>query len=355
MQRPTDRDERAAAEQYAESLSELPEARLVSSLGRPKEVLLSDHLPEKLSRQALATVVHHAHLRYPEWDWRSQAYRDPGAIVQLLPPQLGPHDWAKRVQEEHCIMVAGIRRRFEALRAQRARLHKQDDGDEVDIEAYIEAYSDFRAGYSMRSGLYQTTRNTRRDLAVLLLADASGSTDSWISTHRRVIDVEREALLLMCGALQSLADPFAALAFSGESAACVTVCTLKGFGEPYGESVGQRIAALQPGAYTRAGAAIRHATALLMKVAARHRLLLMLSDGRPNDVDEYDGTYGVEDTRQAVVESRLQGINSFCLTIDRQAPAYMPRVFGATQYALLSQPENLSAALLDWLKRLLTG
>ena len=115
----------------------------------------------------------------------------------------------------------------------------------------------------------------------------------------------------------------------------------------------RRIAALEPETYTRAGAAIRHATASLMHQAARHRLLLMLSDGKPNDVDDYEGRYGVEDMRQAVTEAQLQGVSPFCLTVDRQAANYLPGIFGSNGYALLPQPSLLPTVLLDWMSRLM--
>src|SRR5690606_19434231 len=117
--------------------------------------------------------------------------------------------------------------------------------------------------------------------------------------------------------------------------------------------VALRIAGLEPERYTRAGAAIRHSTALLMRRRAEHRLLLLLSDGKPNDVDEYEGRYGAEDMRQAVVEAKLQGLFPCCLTIDRHAASYLPRVFGAHQYALLPQPAHLPEVLVEWMKRLI--
>jgi len=130
---------------------------------------------------------------------------------------------------------------------------------------------------------------------------------------------------------------------------------VKRFDEPYGRDVALRIAGLEPERYTRAGAALRHATSLLMQRRAQHRLLLLLSDGKPNDVDEYEGRYGAEDMRQAVIEAKLQGIFPFCLTIDRQAASYLPRVFGAHQYALLPEPARLPEVLVEWLKRLLVA
>ncbi|HEY0885734.1 MAG TPA: VWA domain-containing protein, partial [Ramlibacter sp.] len=123
----------------------------------------------------------------------------------------------------------------------------------------------------------------------------------------------------------------------------------------YGVEVAQRIAGLEPERSTRAGAALRHATAVLMRQPAEHRLLLLLSDGEPDDVDEYEGRYGVEDMRQAVTEAKLQGVRPFCLTIDRHAASYLPAVFGPHHYALLPRPELLPTVLLDWLRRLVTS
>ena len=190
-------------------------------------------------------------------------------------------------------------------------------------------------------------------MAILLLIDVSGSTDGWVSSGRRVIDVEREALLLVCIALSALGEPYAVQAFSGYGPGSVSVRTVKRFDEPYGNPVARRIAALEPEHYTRAGAAIRHASATLMREPAAQRLLLLLSDGKSNDVDVYEGRYGVEDMRSAVIESKLQGIAPFCLTVDRQAASYLPGVFGARQYALLAKPANLPAVLLDWMHGLI--
>ena len=156
----------------------------------------------------------------------------------------------------------------------------------------------------------------------------------------------------MCIALGALGEPYAVQAFSGYGPRSVSVRTLKRFDEPYGNPVATRIAALEPEQYTRAGAAIRHASATLMREPAAQRLLLLLSDGKPNDVDVYEGRYGVEDMRRAVIEAKLQGIAPFCLTVDRHAAGYLPGVFGANQYALLAKPSNLPAVLLDWMHRL---
>jgi nitric oxide reductase NorD protein len=353
MQRPADRDE-GSADEYADALSELSQARLVRTPGQAKEILLSDDPPEaQRNRTSQSTLGSNAQFAYPEWDWRTNTYREPGALVHVVPPQLGPMAWVTQTLRAHQTMCDLIRRRFEMLRGARERLHRQREGEEIDLEAYIDARADLLALRPMSQNLYRTSRPARRDLAVTLLVDISGSTDSWISNNRRVIDVEREALLLVCIALEGLREPYSVLAFSGDGPAHVTVRDIKAFNETYSTEVAQRIAALEPEQYTRAGAAIRHASSVLMKQSARHRLLLLLSDGKPNDQDEYDGRYGAEDMRQSVNEARLQGIFPFCLTIDRQAASYLPQVFGANHYALLPKPELLPTVLLEWIRRLL--
>ncbi len=354
LQRPTDHDADTAADEFAQSLAELEQARLVRAPGAPKEVLLSDDPPQARAKYSGHVDADGSNgIDYPEWDHRIQAYREPGATVRSLPATDGPQSWVDGTLAEHRSMLDAIRRRFEMLRGQRLPLRRQLDGDDVDLEAYIDARADLHAGLAMPQAVYRSHKRSRRDMAILLLIDVSGSTDGWVSSGRRVIDVEREALLLVCIALSALGEPYAVQAFSGYGPGSVSVRTVKRFDEPYGNPVARRIAALEPEHYTRAGAAIRHASATLMREPAAQRLLLLLSDGKSNDVDVYEGRYGVEDMRSAVIESKLQGIAPFCLTVDRQAASYLPGVFGARQYALLAKPANLPAVLLDWMHGLI--
>ncbi len=352
LQRPTDRDQDTSAEEFGDMLSELPEARLVATPGRPKEVLLSDDPPDGKAQCANGSNTEVRGLNYPEWDFRSQTYRTPGATVRLAKEQQGSQQWVDATLKKHRAMLDIIRRRFEMLQANRVWQRRQNDGDEIDLDAYISSYASYRAGCPMNDGLYQKRRPAERNMAITLLIDVSGSTDSWVSANRRIVDVEREALLLVSLALESLGEPWCVQAFSGEGPGGVTMRDVKQFSEPYGNDIALRISSLEPEHYTRAGAAIRHASTVLMQQPASHRLLLLLSDGKPNDIDQYQGRYGVEDMRQAIVEAKLQGISPFCLTVDRQAQAYLPRIFGAGHYALLPKPELLPTVLLEWIGQL---
>ena len=354
LQRPVDRDDETSADEYGDMLSELASTRMVAAPDPPREVLLSDDPPASRAQLEFDPQGEgETRFRYPEWDHADASYIEHGTTVRMLPPLHGRQAWIDATLARHRSHLDGIRRQFEALRPERVRLRRQSDGEDIGIDACVEGRADMLAGGFLREGLYETRRPGRRSIAVTLLVDASGSTDGFIGHGRRVIDVEREALLLVCMALQGLGEPFSVMAFSGEGPHGVTMRMLKDFDEVYGQDIALRIAGLEPENYTRAGAAIRHATALLMRQPAEHRLLLMLSDGKPNDADRYDGLFGVEDMRQSVTEARLQGIFPFCLTVDLQAPGYLPKVFGPGHYALLSTPERLPLVLLDWTRRLL--
>jgi nitric oxide reductase NorD protein len=267
--------------------------------------------------------------------------------VWLAEPALASVADAAALRRRNAPLVAGVRRRFERCRPRRMRRGRQTDGPDLDLDAVVSSFADRRAGGPIDDRLYEVCRPLRRELAISLLVDVSASTDAWVSERRRIVDVERDALLVVAEALDALGDRYALVAFSGEGPGGVTVSHLKGYGERYGPVVQRRIAALEPQHFTRLGAAIRHATAGLVREAVGHRLLLVLSDGKPNDVDLYDGRYGVEDAAKAVVEARLQHIHPFCLTVDRQAPAYMPRIFGPVGFATLRRAEGLTSVLVD--------
>ena len=354
LQRPADKDTDADADDLADSVSELEEARLAAVPGAPTEVLVSDDPPDRRAIDAHLTRTG-VGIEYPEWDYRIGAYRAGHALVRERLAVPGDQAWAADVRRRYASEIGEVRRRFERLRAQRERLVRQLDGDDLDLGAFVTAWADARAGGASDDRLYERVRPGRRDVAVSLLVDVSGSTDSWIADQRRIIDVEKEALVLVCEALDALGDRYNLLAFSGEGARGVDLRLLKGFTEPYGQAVRERIAGLEHDRYTRLGSAIRHTTASLCREHARHRLLLVLSDGKPNDVDIYEGRYGIEDARQAVVEARLQGLSTFCLTVDREAPVYLPRIFGASAYAVLRKAERLPTVLVEVVRQLLQG
>lgn len=354
LQRPTDQLEAADPGDLGDSLSDLPEARLVRTSEAPREVLASAE-PLPRTSAGIEVTPRHAAIVYPEWDYREHRYLAAGAVVRETPVRAGDPAWAQHVLERYATLVRRVRRDFERLRPRREILRRQLDGSDLDVDAYVAATADARGGTSPDGRLYLADRHARRGAAILLLVDASASTDAWIDGSRRVIDVEREGLLIVGEALAVLGDSHAIFAFRGKGAGDVEVLPLKRFTDRAGPHVRNRIAALEPDGFTRVGAAIRHATALLSREPAAQRLLLLLSDGRPNDIDIYEGRYGLEDTRQAFAEARLQDVHPFCLTVDREAPAYASRVFGDGAHAMLRRPERLPEVLVNVLQRLVRG
>ncbi len=353
LQRPADRDQQADAGELADALSELPEARLVRTPAAVSEVLAGvDPIPRAPGRPIGAAP---RGLAYPEWDWRAGAYRDRAAVVRERVAEAGSNVWVDATLRRHSSIIRTVRRDFERLRPRRTPLRRQREGTDLDVDALVAAHADRRGGGVADDRFYVDTRPVRRDAAIALLVDASASTDGWVAGDRRIIDVEKEALLIVGEALASLGDPHAVLAFASSGPSRVTVRVLKRFDEAAGGGdVHRRIAGLEPDGYTRVGAALRHVTAGLVRQPVRHRLLLLLSDGRPNDVDEYEGRYGIEDTRMAVAEARLQAVHVFCLTVDRDAPRYAPRIFDRG-FAVLSRAERLPSVLTALLRDLVRG
>ncbi|NWG76111.1 MAG: VWA domain-containing protein, partial [Rubrivivax sp.] len=201
------------------------------------------------------------------------------------------------------------------------------------------------AAVSAAHAVYRQRTRGARSLATLLLADLSLSTDAYADSDARVVDVIREALVVFGEALAATGDAFEMLGFSSVRRHHVRVQHLKGFDEPWNATAQARVGAIRPGYYTRMGAALREATLRLAARPERQRLLLVLTDGKPHDLDVYEGRYGLEDTRHAVQAARDAGLTPFCVTIDEHAHDYLPHLFGARGFALVRCPRELPMRL----------
>lgn len=281
---------------------------------------------------------------YPEWDYARQAYHEHHvrvlervghACATADPP--APDEARER-------RIRAVRRQFEGLRPRREILGRQFDGQELDMDALTRSVVDLKARGEGSDRVFRQTRNLARDLSVAVLVDVSRSTESFVG-DRSVLDVEREALIALAEGLEACGDEAAILAFSSLRRDRVFVSRLKDFGERSGPLLRQRVAALKPGFYTRLGGAIRHASAVLAGRPSKKRLLLVLTDGKPNDLDHYEGRYGIEDSRRAIGEARRSGHCVFGITVDSKAQSYFPHIFGAGGFAILSHPSRLTAAL----------
>ncbi|WP_186389779.1 nitric oxide reductase activation protein NorD [Stappia sp. TSB10P1A] len=345
VNRRVDDDDEDGARQAADDITELTIGSNRQKAGVRLKMDL-DLAPSEAEDGSLAEG-----LTYPEWDWKRRAHRpDHCRVIAARAPETGevwlPDDGLRR-------RIRAVRRQFEALRPRRLVLHGQPDGDELDLSALVRAEADRRAGSAGSENVFTCGRAVERDLSVAVLMDVSLSTDAWIGGHR-VLDVEKAALLALTHGLTACGDEHAVYTFTSRRRQSVRVDTVKTFDEPLGSTVERRIAALRPGQYTRMGAAIRHVARQLVERPQRHRLLLLLTDGKPNDIDYYEGRYGIEDTREAIREARREGLTVFGVTVDEAARDYFPYLFGKGSYAIIADPERLPGALPAIYRRLVS-
>ncbi|MBL8252567.1 MAG: VWA domain-containing protein [Candidatus Competibacter sp.] len=289
-------------------------------------------------------------IKLPEWDYRKRALLPDHCCVQdMLARRAAPCELPPALRRD----AQRLRRQFEILRPGRGWRRAQPDGEELDLDACVRHATDCASGrQGQERGLYRQLARQERDLACLLLADLSLSTDAWVNNKGRVIEVIRDSLFLFSEALAVTGDCFALYGFSSRKRQHVRVHRIKTFAERYTASIRGRIDAIKPGYYTRMGAAVRHAAGLLGQQGASRRLLLLLTDGKPNDLDQYEGRYGIEDTRMALLEARREGLHPFCVTIDQEADDYLPYLFGKGGFVLIRHPEDLPRQLLALYSRL---
>ncbi|MHB1950013.1 MAG: VWA domain-containing protein [Acidiferrobacteraceae bacterium] len=283
---------------------------------------------------------HGAHL-YNEWDYRRQHYRKDWCVLREIDVHPSDEPFVDETLRKYAGLATNLRKTFEALRGENRVLRRQKHGDDVDVDALVDAYSDARTGREMSDRIYLQSHKIERNIAVLFMVDMSGSTKGWIN------DAERESLVLLCEALEVLGDRYAIYGFSGNTRKRCELYRIKRFDEPYSEIVKQRITGVKPQDYTRMGVTIRHMTRLLSEVEARTRLLITLSDGKPDDYDGYRGDYGIEDTRQALLEAKREGVHVFCITIDAEARDYLPHLYGHANYAVIDDVRKLPLRISD--------
>ncbi|PCJ30754.1 MAG: nitric oxide reductase [Gammaproteobacteria bacterium] len=285
-----------------------------------------------------------------EWDYKKRVMqKDHCRLITMAARDVEPMALPPRLKAQ----ARKIRRQFEILRPQRHWLSRQTEGSELDLDNYIHFLADRKRGtVNSDMPVYRDIRNETRDLSCLLLADLSLSTDAHINNSARVIDVIRDALYLFAEALDVTGDRFALHGFSSRNRNHVRFHKIKDFDQDYNDDVRGYIEAVKPGYYTRMGAAIRHATHLLEQEKTSQKLLLIVTDGKPNDLDKYEGRYGIEDTRQAIIEAEKKGLQPFCVTIDEKAEEYLPYLFGKNAYIWIKKIEDLPLKLASLYLRL---
>ncbi|MCA1577941.1 MAG: VWA domain-containing protein [Acidobacteria bacterium] len=322
--------------------------------GEPDELTGADAWSEGESPEQMLSEGEVAY-NYDEWDRELTDHRLGWCRVIEKRVKHGDRSFVEQTRERHKGVISSIRHQFQLMKPENlTRVANEVDGEEFDLNAVIDYVIDRRADGQQSERIYTKRLRRRRDVAVSFLLDQSSSTARTIGRHplqpytrpgRRIIEIEKEGLVLMSEALEAVGDTYSINGFTSEGRRNVKFYVVKDFNEKYNDEVKQRIGGINYQNNTRLGAAIRHATAKLAKQDARTRLLIVLSDGRPYDHDYGDARYAREDTREALRQAKNEGITPFCITIDRESEAELKDLYGEIGYTIiddvLSLPERL--------------
>lgn len=339
-------------EAHLEALQELDLRQMVRGGERAHSIYragmrMSAEIPDAVDSEAEAGI------RYDEWDARRRRYRRRWCTVYPTRAREAAPEWAPAALQRQQRLV---RRLHDELLVHRRRFDTTDrraDGEEVDLSAVVDDWATRRAGHTGSENLYLRRERRRRDFATTVLLDLSLSSDAWVD-DRRVLDISREAVLVLGEVAERLGDDLEVLAFASKTRNCCWVWTVRDRREPWAAGR-RRLGALRPQGYTRIGPALRHAVATIETVHAERKLVLLVSDGKPNDYDRYEGAYGVGDVRMAIREAERNGVHTHALAVDSVARDYLPSMFGQGAWDIMMHPRDMVDSLTRVYGRLTRG
>jgi hypothetical protein len=301
---------------------------------------------------------------YDEWDRELADHRAKWCRVIQRKNRRGSREFVEQVRARYAGVISSVRHQFQMLKPESLRRVKGElDGEDYDLQAVIDHHVDLRTNGRPSDRLYIRRIRRERDVAVSFLLDMSSSTARTITRHpnqpysrpgQKIIDIEKQGLVLMTEALEAVGDAYAISGFTSEGRRNVKYFVIKDFGERYSPEVERRIGGITYHNNTRLGAAIRHAAAHLEKQDARTKLLLVLSDGRPYDHDYGDSRYAREDTKMALRQAKMAGIIPFCITIDRESEAELKDLYGEVGYTIIDDVMSLPERMPGIYRRLTT-
>lgn len=306
-----------------------------------RSIGLSSFVPDKRELESQQSTY-----LYPEWGNDIASYRINWSRVREQVLRGTSTEFYQATLEKYAGLIRKVKREFQMLRPEGlVKLRRQFDGDDIDLDATIEFFVDRRLGLTPSEKNYIRTKKSNRDIAVSFLVDMSGS------TRGSTIALEKEALVIMSESLCELGDSFSIYGFSGYTRENVSFYIIKEFSDAYDHEIAQRISSIEHDRGTRIGPAIRHTTAKLRQRDEKIKMLILLSDGRPEDREYYD-TYGIEDTRMALKEAQSNGIRAFCITVDKEAQEYLHRMYSHSNWVVINEIAKLPLRITSIYKRL---
>ncbi|MBX7208977.1 MAG: VWA domain-containing protein [Verrucomicrobiaceae bacterium] len=336
-------------DEHAEALREVNMQHVIRSTERASSIYRADIILDGLSLE-VADGEKAAGIPYPEWDFKRGSYRPAWCFVQEMAARDADAAWLGNVTMRRKALVWRLKRQFAALTTEWLKVKRQSSGSEFDIDAVIESEVRRRTGGAASEAVYTDTRRDLQDVAALILLDLSYSTDAWLD-GTRVLDTIRDSVFCVGEVLDDFIEKFAVAGFSSNTRRSCHFHQIKGFREPWRSARG-RLGSVQPGGYTRIGAALRHAQELLERQHARRKIVLLITDGRPCDYDRYEGNHGIHDVKKAIEVGKQHGIATHAFAIEKRAAEYFPRMFTQHHFDIIPAPERLAQTMCKLFARL---
>lgn len=279
------------------------------------------------------------HFSYDEWDYAKNQYKNQYCKVYPIATTAPDPGYYTETIQKYATTLISLRKMLTNINNKLQSVRRQPQGNEFDIDALTDLYVDVHSGHTPTENIYISDRKIEKDISMLLLLDVSLSSDGYADGNR-IIDVEKQVSILFGEILNEYNVDFSIQAFYSKTRNYSTFQTLKGFDDSW-DKCKYMIGSVQPEGYTRIGAALRHSGALLEKRNTKNKWVILLSDGKPNDYDKYEGKYGINDVKQALHELHEKNIHGYALAIEAQAKYYLPQMFGQNHYQILTTPIEL--------------
>ena len=330
-------------EEHQEALEELNMKYTVRVDDTAHSVYQSDFVENTTISESAEIDANGFHLTYNEWDFSKRIYKENFCKVYPKSQQKTDSHYYKKTIAKNASTLLGLRKMLTNANNNMQQQKRQPQGEEFDIDAITDLYVDVHSKRTPSENIYISNRKKEKDLSILILLDISLSSDGYAAGNR-VIDVEKEVSILFGEILNEFNIDFCIDSFYSKTRNFSTYLTVKDFDENWNIAK-NKIGAIEPNGYTRIGAALRHAGARLDTRNTKNKWVILISDGKPNDYDKYEGKYGVNDVKQALRELNNRNINSYALAIEAQAKYYLPQMFGQNHYQILTTPVELLHSL----------
>lgn len=292
-------------------------------------------------------------LHYDEWDYKNRTYKS--NFCKVYPKKVDEKfsNYATKTLKENEKTKRALLKLFTQIHNEYEKVERVIAGEEIDLDAVVDAFTDIYSKKTPSEKIYTTKRKRKKDLSVLILMDTSLSSEGY-TNNEKVLDVEKTSVLLFGEVLHEFDISFQIDTFSSRTRNNCSYKSIKTFNESWIKTR-NRIGAIEAEDYTRIGTALRHAGKLLEKEKTNRKWIILLSDGKPNDYDTYEGNYGIEDVKKALSELNSKHIHTFSLAIEAQAKYYLPQMFGHNNYNILPKPSDLPFAFGKFYKKILNS